>query len=92
MHRLSRVHFMTAYLEYLLRSGIRSEREYIGDASRFMRYLLSRVGPEDVEAFIGLSANSDGYAHRLRQTLRKFMHFAEAHLELERPERPDDPV
>ena len=51
MRRLSRVHFMTSYVEYLLRLGIRNEDDYIGDVSRFLRYLLTQVDNGDIEAF-----------------------------------------
>ena len=43
---------MTSYVEYLLRLGIRNEDDYIGDVSRFLRYLLTQVDNGDIEAFL----------------------------------------
>lgn len=85
MKKLSRVHFLTAYFEYLLRNGIRSQRTYVGDASRFMRFLLARASEADVEAFIAQSAQSPAYARRLRKTLKKFFGYARLHLDVDLP-------
>lgn len=41
MGKRATIHFLTAYVEYLLDQGIRSEEYYLGDASRFLRFLLS---------------------------------------------------
>lgn len=75
-----RVYFLTAYVEYLLDQGIRSEEYYLGDASRYMRYLLAKSGPEDLERFIADVARSSSYEARLRKTLHKFYVFAEERL------------
>lgn len=82
-HRLSkrpRVYFLTAYVEYLLDQGIRSEEYYLGDASRYLRFLLSKSSADDVELFIRSTAKSRSYETRLRKTLRKFHSFAEERL------------
>lgn len=83
MRRMSRVHFMTSYVEYLLRSGIKNEDDHIGDVSRFLRYLLSRVDADDVEAFFIACNASPGYRRRLRRTLRKFFNYSQEHLDIE---------
>jgi len=76
MRRLSRVHFMTSYVEYLLRSGIRNEEDHLGDASRFLRYLLSKVEPDDIEDFFTSRQASPGYKRRLRRTLSNFFQYS----------------
>ena len=43
LRKNSKVHFLTSYVEYLMDNGIRSEEYYVGDASRFIRYLLANV-------------------------------------------------
>lgn len=83
MRRLSRVHFMTSYVEYLLRSGIRTEDDHIGDVSRFLRYLLSQVDEEDVEGFMASCNASPGYRRRLRRTLGRFFAFSREHLAID---------
>lgn len=81
MNRHAKVHFLTAYLEYLLERGVRSENDYLGDASRFLRFLLERSGPETVEAFIQRSP-SPAYRRRITRTLRTFYAFANERLAL----------
>lgn len=76
----SRVYFLTAYVEYLLDQGIRSEEYYLGDASRYLRFLLSRSSADDVESFIRATAGSPSYEARLRKTLRKFHSFTKDRL------------
>lgn len=83
MAQKSRMYFLTAYVEYLLDQGIRSEEHYLGDASRFLRFLLRRASVQDVMAFIAESTDSPTYEQRLRQSLRKFYRFANAHLGIE---------
>lgn len=85
MAKMSRVHFMTSYFEYLLRSGIRCEDDYIGDASRFIRYLLAETGEEDVLRFFRRCSASPGYQRRLRRTLSRFFAYLAEHLEIEAP-------
>lgn len=67
---------------YLLELGIRTENEYFGDASRFIRFLLSRSTYEDVEAFIA-EKSSPAYRRRLNRTLKRFFIFAQGHLQLD---------
>lgn len=74
-----KVHFLTAYLEYLFDQGIRSEYYYFADASRYIRFLINQSDAKDVEAFLGPSP-SPSYRKRLRKTLRKFYSFAEEEL------------
>lgn len=81
MSRQAKVHFLTAYLEYLLEQGIKSEYYYLGDASRYLRFLLKQSGPETVEAFLGC-ASSPAYRRRLIKTLQKFYAFANERLDL----------
>jgi len=76
----SKVYFLTAYIEYLFDEGIKSEEYYLGDASRFLRFLLSRVEDGDIAAFVG--GSSPGYQRRLRKTLRKFFIFAQRELDI----------
>jgi len=88
----SRTYFLTAYVEYLLDEGIRSEDYYLGDASRFLRFLLARATAADVEAFIDATAHSPAYAARLRKTLRKFFRFARERLDLPVGALADEPA
>lgn len=80
MSKRIKVHFLTAYVEYLLDQGIRSEEYYLGDASRFLRYLLASATDEDVHAYIHNAKHSQSYQKRLEKTLRKFFIFAEERL------------
>lgn len=82
----TRVYFLTAYVEYLLDRGIRTEEVYLGDASRFLRYLLSTVTDADIDRYIKKQTASVGYAKRLRSSLRKFYHFAQECLDI--PQNP----
>jgi hypothetical protein len=82
MHRSSKVHFLTAYVEYLMNKGIRSEEYYVGDASRFIRFLLANITENDVRDFINQSAKTPSYQNRLRKTLRRFFHFGSEMLDL----------
>lgn len=75
-----KVHFLTAYIEFLLDEGIKSEEYYLGDASRFLRFLLARVEEGDIQAFVENSSPS--YQRRLRKTLRKFYAFAQKELQI----------
>lgn len=82
MSKKGHIYFLTAYVEYLLDQGIRSEEYYLGDASRYLRYLLSRTTPEDVENYINGRTRSPAYRQRLRKTLRKFYAFAQQRLHI----------
>jgi len=77
----TKTHFLTAYLEYLLEQGIKYENDYLGDASRFLRFLLRTSGPEDVQAFLD-TAGSEHYRRRLAQSLRLFYTFAAQRLDI----------
>lgn len=83
MHKNCKVHFLTAYVEFLLDNGVRSEEYYVGDASRFLRYLLANITEDDVISFINSSAQTTSYKKRLRRTLRKFFNFGSEILALE---------
>jgi len=86
MSKRAKVHFLTLYVEYLLDQGIRSEEYYLGDASRFLRYLLANTTPEQVKEYILSTTSSDVYRDRLAKTLRKFFLFAEEKLSISPPE------
>lgn len=86
MGKKSSVHIITAYLEFLMDQGIRSEYYYVGDASRYLRFLLAKSDRADVEAFLGC-ASSPAYRRRLLKTVRKFYAFAQERLGL-----PHDPT
>lgn len=86
MGKSTRVYFLTAYIEYLLDHGIRTEEVYLGDASRFLRYLLSTVTDDEIDRYIKRQATSVGYAKRLRSSLRKFYDFAQEYLDV--PKNP----
>lgn len=94
MSKRPKVHFLTAYVEYLLDQGIRSEEYYLGDASRFLRFLLANTTPELVEQYLS-NNNSPTYRARLEKTLRKFFIFAQEKLYIEtgqlveRQKKPD---
>ncbi|WP_461370665.1 hypothetical protein [Candidatus Darwinibacter acetoxidans] len=94
MSKRPAVHFLTAYVEYLLDQGIRSEEYYLGDASRFLRFLLASTTPDQVETYIHSHA-SPAYRARLEKTLRKFFAFAQEKLAIEtaqivyRQKKPD---
>ena len=85
MSKNAKVHFLTAYVEYLFDSGIRSEEYYLGDASRFMRYLLANVTPEDVQRYIHDATRSPSYQNRLEKTLKRFFLFASERLAMDLP-------
>lgn len=95
MSKRAKIHFLTAYVEYLFDQGIRSEECYLGDASRFLRFLLASTTPEQVEAYIYNVHHSPAYRARLEITLRKFFAFAEEKLAisgeqfLEKQKKPD---
>jgi len=76
-----RVHFLTTYFEYLLDSGIRTENDYLGDASRFLRYLADRATAEDIDRFISTRTTNPAYRRRLKARLRKFYQFASEQLD-----------
>ena len=78
MAKKGKIYFLTSYIEYLLGQEIKSEEYYLGDASRFLRFLLGRVETADIRAFMESAA--PGYERRLRKTLRKFYTFAETEL------------
>lgn len=83
MSKRAKVHFLTAYVEYLLDQGIRSEEYYLGDASRFLRHLLATATAEQVQDYIYAAARSATYSSRLEKTLRKFFIFAEEKLAID---------
>ena len=83
----NKVHFLTGYVEYLLDQGIQSEEYYLGDASRFIRYLLANSTEDDVRRFIEQSAVSAYYRKRLEKTLRKFFAFCGERLAIECPQK-----
>ncbi|NLN17918.1 MAG: hypothetical protein GX162_01395 [Firmicutes bacterium] len=76
MNKTQRVHFLTAYTEYLWEQGIKTEEAYVGDASRFLRFLAGRATADDVTLFLRGNGHSTHYARRLRNNLRKFYEFA----------------
>jgi len=82
MSKRPTVHFLTAYVEYLLDQGIRSEEYYLGDASRFLRFLLANTTAEQIQDYI-YSHSSPTYRARLEKTLRKFFCFAQEKLAIE---------
>ena len=86
MSKQGKIYFLTAYLEYLLDHGIKSEYYYLGDASRYLRFLLRQSGPETVDAFLRESASSPAYRKRLTKTLKKFYAFATQKLDV--PQNP----
>lgn len=94
VHKSSKIHFLTAYIEYLFDTGVRSEEYYVGDASRFMRYLLANITEQDVLNYINDSARSKSYKNRLKKTLKKFFRFGTDVLDLDNLsailKKPDD--
>ena len=94
MGKRATIHFLTAYVEYLWDQGIRSEEYYLGDASRFLRFLLANTTAEQVQSYIR-SHSSPAYRARLEKTLRKFFLFAQEKLAIEveqiveRQKKPD---
>ncbi|MGI6082691.1 MAG: site-specific integrase [Limnochordia bacterium] len=82
MNKTQRVHFLTAYTEYLWEQGIKTEEAYVGDASRFLRFLADRATAADVAQFLRGDGYSTHYARRLRNTLRKFYEFAAERLDI----------
>lgn len=82
MGRHEKVHILTAYLEYLYDNGIKSENYYVGDASRFVRFLLASCGPDQFAAFLARTG-SPSYRLRLVKTVRKFYAFAADRLDIE---------
>lgn len=82
MSKNAKVHFLTAYLEYLLDEGINSEYDYLGDASRYLRFLLAEATEADLQKFLAASAKRSAYEKRLRKTLKKFYQFASEKLDI----------
>src|SRR5690625_4630831 len=82
MAKRARVYFLTAYVEYLLDDGIRSEEFYLGDASRYMRWLLAEATNADMQRYIAERTTSAAYRARLRKTLGKFRRFAAERLNI----------
>lgn len=82
MAKRPRVYFLTAYVEYLLDEGIRSEEYYLGDASRYVRWLLAQTTAADVHRYIEERTTSPTYKARLRKTLNKFTTFVEERLHI----------
>lgn len=82
MSKRGHIYFLTAYVEYLLDEGIRSEEYYLGDASRYLRHLLAETTEDDLERYIDERTASRTYRARLRKTLRKFYAFAEQRLHI----------
>lgn len=82
MSKSRRVHFLTAYTEYLWEQGIKTEETYVGDASRFLRFLAARATADDVAEFLQGDGHSAHYRRRLRRTLGKFYEFAEKQLDI----------
>lgn len=83
MNKRAKVYFLTAYVEYLLDQGIRSEEYYLGDASRFLRHLLATTTQEQIDSYICRDHHSAAYRSRLEKTLRKFFLFASDSLAIE---------
>ncbi|MGI6037665.1 MAG: hypothetical protein ACOYD6_05495 [Limnochordia bacterium] len=82
MAKWSKIYFLTAYFDYLLKEGIRSEEYYLSDASRYLRYLLQQSSAKDIDDFLARSGRSENYKRRLRKTLRKFYSFVNDCLEI----------
>ena len=80
MSKKSKIHFLTSYIEYLLDQGIRSEEHYLGDASRFLRYLLASASTEEIRQYIHGAGRYLAYRRRLEKTLHKFFTFAQEQL------------
>lgn len=83
MSKRAKIHFLTAYVEYLLDQGIRSEESYLGDASRFLRHLLATVTSDQIQAYICSDHHSPAYRSRLESSLEKFFCFAEEQLAID---------
>jgi hypothetical protein len=83
--KASKTYFLTSYMEYLLKSGIKSEEDHLGDASRFLRYLLSRTQLDDFEGFCSLCNASTGYRRRLKRTLMRFFLYTQEELGVSMP-------
>lgn len=79
---VSKTYFITAYMEHLLKQGLKHEEVYVGDASRFLRYLLSTAPEDAVQKFITASGTSPSYHRRLSSSLNRFLAFAQSHLDI----------
>lgn len=75
-----KVYFLTAYVEYLWEEGIRSEETYLGDASRYVRWLLQQATEQDMHRYIEERARTASYRSRLRRNVGKFVEFARRRL------------
>lgn len=90
MAKRGKVYFLTAYVDYLWEEGIRSEETYLGDASRYVRWLIARSTAEDVERYIDERARTASYRARLRRTLGKFAGFASSELSPSGPKNAEN--
>lgn len=80
MSRKSTLYILVSYSEYLMDQGLKSDYYYVGDASRFLRFLLCNARREDISQFLSRCAGSDSYRRRVRKTLRKLYQFAQERL------------
>ncbi|MDD2430991.1 MAG: hypothetical protein PHD88_03310 [Firmicutes bacterium] len=85
----SKTYFITGYMEFLLKQGLKYEETYVGDASRYLRFLLSTAPADSVEKFIAQSGSSPSYHRRLTSSLNRFLDFTRNNLEISNPEQDE---
>lgn len=69
-------------MEFLLKEGLKCEETYVGDASRYLRYLLATTSNESLNQFVEQSGKSEAYRRRLHSSLNRFLQFAKDDLDI----------
>lgn len=73
-------------MEFLLLEGLRCEETYVGDASRFLRFLLENATPEVIRDFIEKSGNTPASRRRISSSIQRFLQFAQNDLKIANPQ------
>lgn len=73
-------------MEFLLLEGLRCEETYVGDASRFLRFLLENTTTEVISEFIEKSGNTPASRRRISSSINRFLKFAQNDLQIANPQ------
>ncbi len=84
--RPNKTYFITSYMEFLLLEGLRCEETYVGDASRFLRFLLENTTTEVISEFIEKSGNTPASRRRISSSINRFLKFAQNDLQIANPQ------
>lgn len=84
-YKASKIYFITAYMEFLLKEGLKCEEVYVGDASRFLRFLLAQASSEALLEFVNQSSKTEASRRRVISSLNRFLTFINSNLEITNP-------